>query len=311
MNTDAYIETEIEWFRHHHDPKIKKIEGDGVRYCLPEHDLSVSIIYNGHAPEDLARIESGDMRLHVVPHKHSFFVLGFVWRGETATQMEGRWHRMRAGDVFIIPPEMQSCQIVPRTSDVIYLNISTTCLRTVLTSAVSEDVLFADYFASYAMDASIKHALYFQNALSAPVKESLARCLRELHEKRYLYVSKVRALLVDLLIELARTRTVGPYSEKMQQVIAAIVNQYPTVTIEKLAAQFHYSREYLSDLIRTQTGRTFQDWHTGIRLANGQKMLQSGQMTVEQVALAIGYTDKSSFYKAYKRKFGCTPRQGG
>ena len=44
----------------------------------------------------------------------------------------------------------------------------------------------------------------------------------------------VRALLVDLLIELARTRTVGPYSEKMRQVIAAIVNQYSTVTIEKL-----------------------------------------------------------------------------
>lgn len=45
------------------------------------------------------------------------------------------------------------------------------------------------------------------------------------------------------------------------------------------------------------------------RMEHAQQLLEAGEMTVNQVATAVGYTSRSSFYKAFRKQFGVGPSE--
>ncbi|MGI0485833.1 helix-turn-helix transcriptional regulator [Pantanalinema rosaneae CENA516] len=45
------------------------------------------------------------------------------------------------------------------------------------------------------------------------------------------------------------------------------------------------------------------------RMHQAQQLLETGEMTVNQVAAAVGYTSRSSFYTAFRKQFGVGPNQ--
>jgi len=57
------------------------------------------------------------------------------------------------------------------------------------------------------------------------------------------------------------------------------------------------------------TGLTFSAYVTEMRMEEAVKMLTSTDITVEEVFYACGYNTKSTFYRAFTKKYGCTPKE--
>lgn len=76
-----------------------------------------------------------------------------------------------------------------------------------------------------------------------------------------------------------------------------------------LADALHISESHLYYLCRKQFGLTPQQYASARRLNRARACLQQTKRSVTQVALEHGFSDTAAFSRAYKRFFGCSPRQ--
>lgn len=79
------------------------------------------------------------------------------------------------------------------------------------------------------------------------------------------------------------------------------------VTLEGLAERLSYSPSRLSELIRQRTGRTFSQIVGERRMERAAWLLRNAGLPARDVAELVGYESVSSFYKAFRARYGVTP----
>ncbi|HML45229.1 MAG TPA: helix-turn-helix domain-containing protein, partial [Clostridia bacterium] len=76
-----------------------------------------------------------------------------------------------------------------------------------------------------------------------------------------------------------------------------------------LADQFHLNMAYTSELFHKVVGMTFTDYLTRLRMERAQAMIASGDNTLTEIALSVGYGDYFTFSKRFKQYYGLSPSQ--
>lgn len=94
-----------------------------------------------------------------------------------------------------------------------------------------------------------------------------------------------------------------------QAVLQAISRDLAHASLSGLARQLGYNPNYLSSLIRKECGSTFSQLLLEQRMDRAALLLERTTMSVEEVARTVGYTSTSNFYKAYRKRFGHSPRE--
>ncbi|MDP9606710.1 helix-turn-helix domain-containing protein [Variovorax sp. NFACC27] len=74
-----------------------------------------------------------------------------------------------------------------------------------------------------------------------------------------------------------------------------------------LAASVGTHEKRLSRVFKEQTGRTVFEFAREARLAEAQRLLVNSALSVEEVALAVGFSGAANFSTAFRERFGTTP----
>ena len=101
------------------------------------------------------------------------------------------------------------------------------------------------------------------------------------------------------------------YLQPQAAALQHILDQHitSTVSIHDLARQVHMSESHFSHQVKTLLGVPPQTYVRERRLARAQELLQSSSMTIEEIAIVLGYNEPTSFFRAFKRATGLTPGQ--
>ena len=67
--------------------------------------------------------------------------------------------------------------------------------------------------------------------------------------------------------------------------------------------------KYLSKLIKEHTGRSAGEWIDNHVILEARAMLQSSDMTIQQIAASLNFPNQSFFGKYFKRATGLSPKQ--
>lgn len=97
--------------------------------------------------------------------------------------------------------------------------------------------------------------------------------------------------------------------ERIIEILNYIQTNYLTVTLEDLSEKFYLTKPYLSKYIKEKTGATFGETVKKIRMKKAKGLLKSGTMTVEKVALSVGYQNVEHFNRLFKKAYHMTPVQ--
>lgn len=97
--------------------------------------------------------------------------------------------------------------------------------------------------------------------------------------------------------------------DRLTKMLNFIQKNYQTVTLSDMAEEFHLSEPYISKYIREKSGLTFGEQVTNIRMKRACILLKHGNMTVENIALAVGYQNVEHFNRTFKKRYGMTPVQ--
>lgn len=119
------------------------------------------------------------------------------------------------------------------------------------------------------------------------------------------------SVIVEILylINNIRSFEVSDTSHGQLKAVIAFLNSHYTETIalDELEKNFFISKYHLCRLFRQNTGLTIHQYLIRKRLALAKELITNGKSLSEAASLA-GFSDYSSFYRAYKKEYGHQPR---
>ena len=247
------------------------------------------------------------------PHYHSFHKLLFFESGNVSYYVEGETYELQPFDLVLVPagevhrPVIHSS--LPYRRLILYLSPA-------FFEAYKKESV--DLFHCFSLcSARASHVLRFsdlsESRLYTPLQE-LSQCARRPADPSDLLYQK--SVLVQFLLLLNQWTEEGSpafpastiSSPQILQVISYI-NQHLSdeLSIDQIASACFLHRSYLMHLFRQETGTTIGGYLTEKRLFAARTLIQSG-CPVTEAALQSGFPSYSAFYRAYLKKYGCSPK---
>lgn len=146
---------------------------------------------------------------------------------------------------------------------------------------------------------------------------STYRIQQELRHRSIHYEKMIQVYLTRLFKSLGHDFKIQEYESEghglrailFTEVQRYIESHYANVTLDDLAMYLKYSRDYLSRLIKELTGLSYIQYLQKIRVEKAMDLLDSTEMSVNEIAEQVGYQNNSHFYDIFKNIAHQTPNE--
>ncbi len=148
-----------------------------------------------------------------------------------------------------------------------------------------------------------------------------SRQLLKLNSERPAFWQDQCWMLIHLFILQAarQMNRAGNIEHKTDDTYSAMTRITPAVTavhseaipppLKKAASRCHLSPSRFSVLFTSAMGVSYGQFALRVRIVKAARDVQSGQFTLNEIALRHGFCDASSFCNAFKKLYGCTPHE--
>ena len=121
----------------------------------------------------------------------------------------------------------------------------------------------------------------------------------------------IRASIEALIVAVNKIEELGSADActdaRMIEIMNYVQANYIDITLDDLAENFFLSKPYLSKYIKEKSGMTFGDLVKKIRMKKAKALLKSSNMTVENIAMSVGYQNVEHFNRLFKKAYDMTP----
>lgn len=83
---------------------------------------------------------------------------------------------------------------------------------------------------------------------------------------------------------------------------------YSIESLTVLSEKFNYNYTYLSDVFSKTTGNTIKNYYQTRRLDVARLLINEGTLKISKIAEMLNYSSMYAFSKAFKKKYGVSPR---
>ena len=83
----------------------------------------------------------------------------------------------------------------------------------------------------------------------------------------------------------------------------------PNLMLQDAAGEVHMSQSHFSTVFAQETGLTFTQYLTALRLGKAKELLEATEIRPGQIAQEVGYNDAHYFSYMFKRHTGMTPSE--
>ncbi|MBQ3125910.1 MAG: helix-turn-helix transcriptional regulator [Clostridia bacterium] len=101
-------------------------------------------------------------------------------------------------------------------------------------------------------------------------------------------------------------RTANPL---VKRALAIIEREYRTITVDALAGLLYVDPCHLARSFRREMGITPKQHLTQVKLTYAEYYLTNTTHTIQQIADMVGYASYTSFYLAFRQRFGLSPEE--
>lgn len=242
-------------------------------------------------------------------HSHTFFELLCCQEGGNVEYLIGtERYKIQKGDILIIepgvshrpifPPEME-----PYHRDVLWINAD---FRNELVS------LFPDDYRNR------KQAQMMRTAGTRweHLPELFHKGVLESEKKQYGWELALIGNTISILVQMVRAGQEGgakPLQAEKRELLDQAVTYIEghlgeKITLKDIARHFYVSESTVSHLFQQKMGVSFYHFVTQRRLVAAKTRIWEGE-PLDTVSQSVGFSDYSTFYRAFKREYGVSPRQ--
>ncbi len=214
------------------------------------------------------------------PALRTHWLLHFVVSGKGYFKIENREYNISAGNIFVIPPFVETYYEADLEEPWNYIWIG-------FTASEDFDILFND-------------VIYLPTA--ARIFKEMKKCGSMGVGKTAFLCSKIWQLFAEIL---EKNDEKIDYVEKALNIIAS---EYTSdISIQIIADRIGLERTYFSNLFKKETGMSPKKYLLKYRMEQAADFIRNYGYSISVTALSVGYNDVYIFSKMFKRYYGISP----
>ena len=214
------------------------------------------------------------------PALRTFWLFHYVVSGKGVFKINGNEYTVTAGNIFVIPPFIETYYEADRDSPWEYIWIGFTKNKKI-------DISFDD-------------VIYMPRA--EHIFESMKKCSLMQAGRTEFLCSKIWQLLSLILDK--QSEKVDCTEQALNIINAEYMND---LTVQNIADRIGLERTYFSNLFKMRIGLSPKQYLLKTRMEQAAAFLKDYGYSVSVTALSVGYSDVYIFSKMFKQYFGVSP----
>lgn len=250
-------------------------------------------------------------------HRHDFFYFNYTYQGEydSISYKYDNFITIGEGELYAGQPFAGHALCVHDDQETIIIGV-----------LIKKDTFFKSFLPMLATNTRLFHFLldpvtngfsdefiHFKIEDDCNIRTLLEMMVIEYANKQDDTQTILKSLALAFLLQVARqfvhansAQADAPLSERIAEYISEHVN---TVTLKDLSSHFSYHPNYISAFLRRELGKSFSEILLEQRMNRAAVLLKGTNLPIEKVAVMLGYSNSSNFYKAFRQYFNRTPRE--
>ncbi len=239
------------------------------------------------------------------PHIHDYYELFCFVKGDANYSVEGNLYKLQSGAIMLMRPS-ETHKLVLNSSDEYeryVLNFSPSLLSSMglskeLLSAFKERELGQKNLYLPSEFSHVSPLLFFEKMFL----ES------KVINPRDAVLSNFASLLCQIKLAFSKKDEQQSTENQLERDIIWFVNENLTrdITTNDIADYVHLSPSQVSRIFKRATGTSIHDYIITKRLILFNKLVDRGE-SISSAYKKCGFSDYSSFYRLYKKRFGASP----
>lgn len=245
------------------------------------------------------------------------FSVIYVLEGSCTLLTEHTRRVMQSGELCILTPQTP-CAVLTEPDDLVINIISDRAhFKENFYRLLYHDNLVSAFFRR-ALFQNTKESIFFMLPPSLDIRSILQHLFAEFMKKdaysNILFNNYLQIFYANIIRSTDSTYLFYADHEKttvkmlMPAILDYITHNYQSVTLELLAAHFHYESAYLSKQIKAFTGKNYSELITELKIKEAARLLLTSDMQVDEISEAVGYNSADHFSYSFKKITGATPR---
>lgn len=262
----------------------------------------------------LIRVRTHTRFIHFPEHTHDFVEVVYMCAGETTHIINGKRLRLREGELLFLGQNVRQ-EILPAGEGDIAVNfiIDPKFFHKTLEMLGTEETPIKKFLIKSLFDGENQSYLYFKVAGVLPVQNLIENLLWTLlhsaSNKRNINQITMGLLFMQLINHTDKLVYESREDRAVMELLRYIEDNYKDGSLTEAARVLHYDFFWLSHEIKNRTGKTYTQHLQQKRLSQAAFLLKNTGLSVEEIALAVGYENKSYFHRIFTEQFETTPKK--
>lgn len=249
----------------------------------------------------------------VPSHTHDYYEFYIFLEGNITQHIEGTNRHLAPRDVLLIPPGV-SHHVTSLDPDQAYRRFVFWISKDYFQTLQELSPCYT-YIMNRAHDKGHCHFHYDMFAFNA-LQALIFRLIEEIHSDRFGKEERTRLCVNELILHLNRTlyEMEHPKSNnegnKLYDSLISYIEGHldEDLTLDHIAETFFVNKYHIAHLFKNQLGLPIHQYITKKRLAKCRDAILS-DTSISKAYLMYGFKDYSSFYRAFKKEFGTSPKE--
>jgi len=250
-------------------------------------------------------------------HTHQFLELNYMLKGQCKQIINGKNKTIREGELLLLD-RGSTHSIEALGHDDILINIifpQTKFDIEWLSQMHAKDNNLFQFLVQNVSETSNGQYAIFESSNNNAIKTIFIQMLNN-YFIEHVFSDKIlsyylRILLMELVgnteYSLDTSEKENTTNKIVIEALKRIEKDFRDITLEALAVELNYNTNYLSEIIKKKTGKSFIQLVTEQRMKHAKLLVESTDLTMESICHAIGLQNKTHFYKLFREAFSINP----
>jgi AraC-like DNA-binding protein len=251
---------------------------------------------------------------HFPEHTHDYIEAVYMCSGETTHIINGKSLTLKEGELLFLGQSARQ-EILPAGRRDVAVNfiIQPSFFDKALEMLGGEDTPIKSFILSSLFSEENRGYLHFKVSGILPIQNLIENLLWALiynpQSKRNINQITMGLLLIQLLNHTDKLVYERREDRAIMELLRYIEENYKNGSLSEAAERLHYDFFWLSHEIKNRTGKTYTEHLQERRLSRAAFLLKSTALSVEEVALSVGYENKSYFHRIFFARYGTSPKK--
>ncbi|MDR0409408.1 MAG: AraC family transcriptional regulator [Spirochaetaceae bacterium] len=259
-----------------------------------------------------------DESFSYVGERHDFWEIVYADKDDVQCRAEDRWFTLPEGNIlFHKPGEYHSLSACPGTLPNVFI-ITFECTSEAMRFFEKKTLKFPARLKMYVHDILKEARLTFAMNRQSPFITKMELSTSPVLGGQQLIRLNLEQLLIHLLrAENDKTPQKNIFVSKIEfeneltnRIIAILKqNLYGHITVQALCRNLNYSKSYLYDLFKENTGTGIKDFYIKLKIEEAKRLLRKRTLSIMEISEQLGFNTVSYFCSVFKKLTLMTPTQ--